>query len=780
MNESERGKLIIESTKSLLQELSLSETVVGVTVGVEKDNDDLALSLFGAVPDHKRTVLDLSKFLQHMLQADDNNSGDYVIKFQLEFLICSHEVMQFCAEASKFGGMAAGSNDSSKVRAHAETFQLAIRKYNEARDMIQSVNRNIQNMENTIKQQLSVVRKILNLLSLKIRRCRVEFIAWGNKVLASALHVNDRCIDIIETGSSLDDTYHVLKLLNAPIDENNNEQFGDSPLERFIHTFTKDVFQNSIEPILNSAKANIQLQNDADESLSSAQRVKPCSFKHSSSKTSGKKIHHRLEWEQKDLSVVSNDTTISLAIYEDVLNNIISVLSFICEHAFLNRSDLLSIVTSKLFIAKDKKGNGVLTQELLTLQHSIIPSTLSDLPVVFKSLPIFVSDFEKSLCSFNLLPSPGLLSKSISDLELKYAEKRRMDILSEGHSILMKDYHNTVQVGDKPARISITDEIFDMSRENPFIFSICSVSSVAQEVLLLARRTLNEATENDQEQANEIGVQTPRLLYRTSRELFDLFRAVIFSRHGHAIETIPRCAAVIHNDCSYIAYNLLTLGLEYRSKFRTDIQKLCTFVDMVPIFRQQAEEKLGEMIKRQKDQLVEIMETKMSDFWHSLALDDSSGNMTWCEAETAVNGAMYHIKQLEQAWEPILAADIYCKAMGNLYDTVFDVLLHHVMRAPDISEAACPFVHSLFGSVLFSAEQSFPKGESVAKTNSKGWKKFYAVGKFMNFSLSDINQCLVDGFFKDLTGQEMSCLIKSTFADSEKREKLLLALADSD
>ena len=738
----------------------------------EQKGEDLALALFGAVPDHEHTVKELTDALQ---QVPDSSDGDYyVMKFQFEFLICSHEVMQYCDEAGEFGMTVSNSssNDSSRVRGHAEMFNQAVKKYNEAHTMVKSMYINTENTDQFVsQQQIAVVQKILNLLSMKLSRCRVEFIAWANKVLASSLTVNDHIVEIIQNGSSLGDAYDVLGMLQQSCgsgDENRSGIVG-SALERAVKTFTKDIYYSAITPILNINKGKPSVCEGSSLWV----------FSSASVESSGKKMHHRLEWKQKNSSDTNNDTT-TLSKYSDILDNLSLVLKFVCEHALLSRNDLISIVSSQLFSTKDNKGNGLLLKNLLHLQHDIIPSKLSELPPILKSLPNLTLKFDEVLGSMRLLSSPGPLSTSICDIELKYAEKRRMDILAEGHLILMKDYHNTIKVGDTPARTSITDDLFDTSRDDPFIFSYCSVSSVAHELLLLARKTLEEAADNGVIKNYESQVQTPRLLYRTSRELFDLFRAVVFSRHGLSIETIPRCAAVTHNDCTYFAFNLLTLGLEFGPKFKSDVRKLCTFIDMVPIFRELAEEKFGEMVKSQKDKLKEIMETKIGGFWHSLALDGNSGSMVWCETETAVNGALYHIKQLEQAWRPILSADIYYKAMGNLVDTVFDILLEHIMKAPDISEAACPFVSSLFGTALFSAEQSFPKGESQAKISSRSWNKFFAVGKFMNFSLSDISQGLADGFFKDLTSREMSALVRSTFADGVKREKLLLALVDSD
>ena len=113
-------------------------------------------------------------------------------------------------------------------------------------------------------------------------------------------------------------------------------------------------------------------------------------------------------------------------------------------------------------------------------------------------------------------------------------------------------------------------------------------------------------------------------------------------------------------------------------------------------------------------------------------------------------------------------------------DIVLSVLIEQVLKASDISEAACAFVNSLFASILTSAGQCFHEGEIEAKASCKHWNKFFAIGKFMNLSLSDISQGLANGLFRSLTGPELSMLIRATFAESDKRESLLLALSSSD
>ena len=78
----------------------------------------------------------------------------------------------------------------------------------------------------------------------------------------------------------------------------------------------------------------------------------------------------------------------------------------------------------------------------------------------------------------------------------------------------------------------------------------------------------------------------------------------------------PRTAAILHNDCVYFAHKMLSLGLEYKDQFSSlktgkdgtvrgnneddNIASMnCTFIDLVPIFRELAERTMNDMIKYQ-------------------------------------------------------------------------------------------------------------------------------------------------------------------------------------
>lgn len=284
----------------------------------------------------------------------------------------------------------------------------------------------------------------------------------------------------------------------------------------------------------------------------------------------------------------------------------------------------------------------------------------------FSSLPIK----DQTTCNNTIRSS---LSEITNAFVQAYSENQRSQILNRGRSLLVNtDYHNSIQVGKfvPPAAEPGTLEHLDEDPLNIFVFHLCSVSTTAQKTYELVRQTLNEAIKP--EMAKELD-DLPPMLYRASREVLDLFRAMIPTLYASEIESIPRMAAIMHNDCVYLAHEASLLGAEYKQKFRsTDansqskthlLSEVCTFVDMVPPFREMANKSMGSMLEVQKSQLLELISPRLASFKEALSSNESVTE--WDDAETALRAALYHLRHLCQSWRQVLSREVYHLTIGK-------------------------------------------------------------------------------------------------------------------
>ena len=523
-----------------------------------------------------------------------------------------------------------------------------------------------------------------------------------------------------------------------------------------------------------------------------------------------------------------------LSWWTHLLEFIQDVLTFIHKHILFEDEQLSKLFGTSFFLEPDlvsinyrtslqqqqQYDQSPLLQVLITLigdeciPNDITPTSITKLPKVMDVLSTTTLSFESYLIENHFIDKKydGVeiagttitnysktirLSDFAKSVITTFAEKQRLRLLTQGRSLLLdSDYHNTMRVGTsihqtkRKNKPSYYDDIIGLLNRDinddtsTYVLHECSISVVAADLVKLCEQTMDDAVNTDFSVNDELKQLLPNMLYRAARELFDLYRAVIPATYGKEISNIPRTAAVLHNDCVYFAHRLLTLGLEYRNKFPgEDSPVKCTFIDLVPMLRELADQTMTNMIKHQLQQVSEIVQPRLIYLVDSLLSNEAVTE--WTDAEMALQGGMYHLKHLSQSWWKVLSYEIYCRTMGNLVDTLFTLFLNELMKSKDISEPACHFVFSLFRDAIQGAAELFAMDQNVvdamkeAARYSNTWHKFDAIGKFMNMSISDITMNLSKGTFREITSLELSRMVLAVFENSERRQKLLHQLANT-
>lgn len=115
----------------------------------------------------------------------------------------------------------------------------------------------------------------------------------------------------------------------------------------------------------------------------------------------------------------------------------------------------------------------------------------------------------------------------------------------------------------------------------------------------LVRTVLKEAEQLDQYAAH---------LCATSRNMIELFHVIYPSLHEKRAHESPHLTALHFNTYMYIAHQCLLLGEEYyHLKSKTADGQPITFVDFVPVFRNQAANVLKSQLDTQKDALTSFI-----------------------------------------------------------------------------------------------------------------------------------------------------------------------------
>jgi hypothetical protein len=649
--------------------------------------------------------------------------------------------------------------------------------------------------------------RIVDAIRDPIRRKRVELLSKASALLESSVTLTSESITVrggrmgpgqLQQAQGLHAAYDILEALSS--------EHGQR-LHDVIRRLTDQLFNVVIKPQLDAHKEGVSA-------------VKPWAFQEISDGTRGltgrvtltKTPTHTLEWKQapdatSDVTPSSGSPEEqSIQTWQETFKFVHQVMAFVEERILLQRTTLCEFVGQRLFGKPSDAPANSLNLEAFGLESSLlgddkglfvkpsvqllwdtcIPSHLESadrLDALARKLRDSTDNFEREMQQRHFLPPTGYhpLSDFASNFESKYVEKRRCTLLNGARNVLLNtDYHNTVEVGVdvKPASDDVLDE-----KDGMAVFKLhkSSVSQTSSKIMSLCRSTMDEAVSVQFDSPSSPLALLPATLYRTCREMLDLFRAIIPATHGGEVASIPRTAAVLHNDCVFLAQHCLTLGLEYKDKFPVAagtedtrgqlLPQTCMFVDMVPPFRELADRSMSDMLERQKGQLWEIVGTRITLLSESLRSNESLAE--WSEAETALKAGLYHLSHLSQAWKPILSQEVFGRSMGYLCDTIFTMYTDQVMKGTAISEPACQFVSVLFRTAMTGVSDILGQNTKLCRT----WDRFSAIGRFMDMSLSDIQKALSEGVFRSVTGPELSRLIVATFDESQKRDHLLHVLA---
>lgn len=631
--------------------------------------------------------------------------------------------------------------------------------------------------------------------------------------------------------------YHVLEAL-SPGKTN-------SALKDTLRRFTTELYRQVLKPVLETT-ANHGMTGPSDSSLSGENmepaksevgsiewacretvdendttlrtgriKVKGPVLRLEWSKEVGKAKRHGNKAIEKEDIVLEN--------WKQALKFFQRTMQFVFEHILLEDPDLCQQVGNQLFgkpnalpsnlnlealglescMIGDNDSGLVMVNLVEALAKTCIPANLKPIEMpklhsMAEELRSFTYPFVQTMVDMHFVPVSTenddsyhgtRLEAFSSNFEQKYIDNRRCQVLNEARSLLLKnDYHKTVETGVDVYAKREKGEIVKELDNGMDIFELhqSSISDTAAKLMALCRRTMDEAVEHTAARSGadkdtSLALLVPAL-YRAARESLDLYRAIIPATLGHEISTVPRTAAVFHNDCVFFQYHCLWLGLEYKAKLPpvpkesndargTLFHQACIFVDMVPFFRDLADRSMREMLDCQTHQMVDIVGKRITLLGQALRSDEILAE--WSEAETALAAGLYHLRHLADTWRVILSHDVFVRSIGHLADALFTLYLDQVTHAKDISESACHFVGALFQKATNTTSELLDGDKSGSVT----WSRFEAIGRFMDMTLMDIQAALADGLFTKVSGVELSRLITATFAQGPKRERILQALA---
>jgi hypothetical protein len=793
------------------------------TAGNFVENDDpnasfhLGMELFGHEPSVIEKKLQdklatLERDVQEVLDtlSEAKGSGE-----TLEAELSAYQTPQELeGEAAKLRAKIAFLQECSEARkALDESITLASPAISNANeDLVQATThlmeaqRHIQQARTVLEEQevaqgatpaLTLAHRMMDEIKLAIRRHKVDILGRVKSTWIDCVTLTSTSL-VVRNTTDLATAYDVMEILAAQ---------GDLTRDALLRKFTKSLLQDVWRPLLERHRSGGV--REPWTTRASEDSPRPSTVQVVSNRQKG--TTWRLEWERDDDTLLidldgKEPPTSTVADWKGTFLFLQTVSVFVAQHVlqlrkplcqwvgkcFFGKPDALPVALnlSALGLESCRIGddNGMLMEPLMEiLAETTIPEYLGPdemspkLDEISAELDSFIGPFLRDLLRVQMVgPENTRLDKFVALFEQKYVDNRRCILLNKARELLLhNDYHNTIQVGV---------EIPDFRNDNTdvddgmavFMLHKSSISETAAKLMSLCRNVMDEVVEQKPSTSESPLGLLPATLYRAAREILDLFRAIIPTTHAGEIHNVPRTAAVLHNDGVFFAHHCLALGLEYKREmsalYPNDTQaqlisQSFMFADLVPLFRNMADRAMKDMISRQADQLVELVEPRITYLGTALQSDEVLAEFS--DAEQAFEAGVYHLRHLVHAWKPVLSKDVLNRSICYLADIMFTLYLDQLAKASNISENATHFVNNLFRQASMDII-GFLDGDHSA---SRVWDRFTAIGIFMEMSLSDIQVALSEGVFLSVTGQELTRLVKATFDDSPKRRHLLALLS---
>ncbi|KAJ2948170.1 hypothetical protein O0L34_g9978 [Tuta absoluta] len=403
-----------------------------------------------------------------------------------------------------------------------------------------------------------------------------------------------------------------------------------------------------------------------------------------------------------------------------------------------------------------------------------IPYNINDLQTYGK-ITTEICDFEDFLNIIKITPDGQFSILGYLDhIDVLFSEKSSQHYLETARTIMLKDLSQTMSIGvenipedgqntvfvegNAEEALKILDNTIPKSL---FYFPRCMISKTAQELLDLVHEMMEQAV-----QCSDV---VSKKLYQTTRLVFELYDAVVPYHHEKYLQTIPQYVALFHNNCMYLAHNLLTFGDKWLMLMEgRELDYPISFLDLVQKLRDLGYKHLTVHMQQQRKQ---ILDNVRSSDLNSIAVKDVLGE----NAEAAVRQCLRQLQLLKNVWIGVFPINVFTRLMGTLANMFVDELIHRVCCAEDVSAEMATQLADIYDLVVQKIPALFQSPNDV-ETHVKTWSKLRELIFVLGGTLKEIEAHWGEGggpLAQHFRTEELRNLIKALFQNTQFRANLL-------
>ncbi|RZC66614.1 hypothetical protein C5167_010306 [Papaver somniferum] len=329
--------------------------------------------------------------------------------------------------------------------------------------------------------------------------------------------------------------------------------------------------------------------------------------------------------------------------------------------------------------------------------------------VEFQKLIELTTEFEASLKDLMFISATDKkdekLSSFVQNVEVHFAARKKKEILANARNLLLlfdssnpSDY--TIKLPSSKAR-----EVAGIVSEKPvsllFLPERCIISKAASKLMELVHQALQDVCLSSARVAMEF--------YHAARDALFLYEAIMPVKLEKQLNNVTQIAALVHNDCLFLAQEVLGLAFEYRPDFPSCIKEQAVFVDIAPRFHQMADELLQKQI-----QLVCINLEK--------AIDGADGFQNTHQlqqyefAKSSIDQIVFILEKVRSMWEPLFLQSTYQSSVSSVLYFVFSIITKDILLLDDMAAEETLQLQRLIYLTLENLSSVF---ESVISVNEK-------------------------------------------------------------
>ena len=384
----------------------------------------------------------------------------------------------------------------------------------------------------------------------------------------------------------------------------------------------------------------------------------------------------------------------------------------------------------------------------------LLPSSHEQLEDYLK-LIVPTQQFENHLASLGLVESGySKLSQYVSEAESHFTAKQILGVLGRGRDLLKQPLlasqeGRLFKVGYEILHSpETTGNSLDALQST---FPQCLISSSVKEFVELVISTLSAATPGDSQAVV------------TARRLVDLFLAVLPAAHGSLVRQNTRAAIIFHNNCLFVADQLIHIGLRLHQQGGTPCR---TFVDQIPVVRQLGEKVFLEAMLREKEGILECL--KKSPGLAHCASEDLQTSVSKSLQQTLTLTSEFSITS-----KGTLPSNTLTKSMGSLVDVTVAWLAEGVLELEDISADEADVLHGFATFVLGQGPSLVGVSRQDLPSYAAHWNKLEEVAFVLQANLQQITAFWSAQKTKALTASDVRGMIRALFQNTDKRAAAL-------